>query len=220
MSRPNKIEAALSHDALQTFIDELKAQTSRPTLAQVQAHAKAHGIEVSLMGAKTFRDRTFEDHLRGIRHGREKAKQIIEAINGEGAPALDAAEELLASEILDACTKPDADLAAIAKTAVQLRSSIEQRNDRTRADADLKRKIADSEAARANDARRLEVLEQRLALVQFDAAKAALDHAKEIRAISADDRLAQTEKVERVRARLFGAQPADFKPVAQKGEQP
>ena len=94
------------------------------------------------------------------------------------------------------------------KTVIALRSSIEQRKDRARADRDLERKLADSESKRAHDARRVEVLEERLRLVQLDAAAAALEHVRELRDISADAKLSAAEKLERTRRRLFGDSPA------------
>jgi hypothetical protein len=48
---------------------------------------------------------------------------------------------------------------------------------------------------------------------QFDASQAAIKHAKEIQGIVSDKSIDETEKINRVRLRLFGAAPADFKPV-------
>jgi hypothetical protein len=72
---------------------------------------------------------------------------------------------------------------------------------------------------RAGDQRgqMVEMLKQRLNLQQFDAAQAAITHAREIRAITADQKLDDGQKTERVRKILFGAQPADFAPVPAGG---
>ena len=68
--------------------------------------------------------------------------------------------------------------------------------------------------------RMVEVLQEKLRLQQFDAATAAIKHAKEIRAVLSDKKLDDTGRTERIRTILFGAQPADFVPVEAKGAQP
>lgn len=74
---------------------------------------------------------------------------------------------------------------------------------------------------RAGDQRgqMVEMLKKRLELQQFDAAQAAIRHAKEIRTVCADKRLDDTQKTQRVRKILFGDQPADFAPVETRGAQ-
>jgi len=213
---PNKIEGSLPHDRLVAFLDELRAMSAKPTLTMIQAAAKRYGIDVSLMGAKTFRDNTFAAHLQRLAAGREKSAQILAAVREGGAHPLDAVEEAAAADLLDAYTSgEDVDVEQLVKVALNLRGSIEQRKNRDRSDRDLDRKLADSEAKRANDARRIEVLEERLRLMQLDAAKAALAHVKELRLIASDGKATDAEKLERARVRLFGEASADVPTLGQ-----
>lgn len=156
--RPNKITGALSHAQLAAFLEELKALAAAPTLAQIQASAKRYGIDVSLMGAKTFRDHTFKGHLDRLALGREKSAQILAAVREGGAHPLDAVEEAAACDLLDAYTSGDeVDTAAIVKVALQLRASISQRRDTDRSDRDLDRKLRETE-------KKIEVADQQLRL--------------------------------------------------------
>ncbi len=176
---PGKIEGTLSHAQLVAFLDELKALSAKPTLAQIQAAAKRQGIEVSLMGAKTFRDNTFAGHLRRIAEGREKSQQILSAIREGGAHPLDAVEESAAADLLDAYTSgEEVDVANLVKVALQLRASIEQRKDRERQDADLVRKQTET-------AKKLELADQRIADMQSAARAREEKNAKAKAALTA-----------------------------------
>ncbi len=211
---PGKIANSLSHDQLVALLDELRALSGSPTLAQVQAAAKKHGVLVSLEGAKTFRNTTFKAHLERLATGREKSAQILAAVREGGAHPLDAVEEAAASDLLDIYTSgEDVDVAQVVKVALQLRASLEQRKDRDRLDRDLERKLADSEAKRSGDAQRLRLLEEKFELAQLDAAAAVITHAKELKAVTADTKLDAKEKTERVRQILFGDRPTDWQPV-------
>jgi hypothetical protein len=213
---PGKIANTLKGPDLVRMLEELHALSAEPTLAQVQEIAKKYGVGVSLMGARTFRDSTFKAHLERLAQGREKSAQILSAVREGGAHPLDAVEEAAAADLLDAYTSgEEVDVGQVVKVALQLRASMEQRKDRDRNDADLKRKIADSEAARENSQRRTEVLEERLKVVQLDAAKAALKHVKDLRGIAADTSLGDAEKLERARLRLFGNAPEGLQTLAQ-----
>jgi len=211
---PGKIANSLSHDQLVALLDELKSLSGSPTLAQIQGIAKKHGITVSLEGAKTFRNTTFKAHLERLASGREKSAQILAAVREGGAHPLDAVEEAAASDLLDLYTSgEDVDVGSVVKIALQLRASLEQRKDRDRSDRDLDRKLADSEARRADAAERLRVLLEKLELAQLDAAQAVITHAKELRSVTADTKLDAQEKTERVRKILFGERPADWQPI-------
>lgn len=211
---PNKIESTLGDDKLAAFIEELRAGSAKPTFKQIQAAAKRAGFYVSLMAARTFRRTTFKDHLDRLKTGRERSAQILETVRG-GAHPLDAVEEAASADLLDAYTSGEGiDVGKVVKIVLQLRASIEQRKDRDRNDQDLARRNADSEAKRADSERRTELLEERLKLVQFDAAKAALEAIKDLRAIAGDGSLNAAEKLERARIRLFGETPSGLKSLA------
>jgi len=140
---PNKIENTLPDDELQQLLADLRALAGRPTLKQVQAAAKKHGVDVSLMGAKSFRDNTFEAHLQRLRRGKEMAEAITGAVREGNGSALDAAEEIAAQELLDALTDVDAEgrpnIGNVSKIIVNLRIAASSRQDTAR-------KISETEA--------------------------------------------------------------------------
>lgn len=185
---PGKIANTLSDESLTALLSELRAMSGEPTLAQIQAAAKRHGVAVSLMGATTFRDTTFKAHLERLRNGREKSAQILSAVREGGAHPLDAVEEAAAADLLDLYTSgEEVDTAALVKVVLQLRASLEQRKDRDRQDADLARKIRETDArieaaeqARLLAEKRVEKMEaEAAARAEKNAqAKAALTQAK------------------------------------------
>ena len=144
---PGKIANTLSDSDLTALLGELRSLSGEPTLAQIQSVAKKFGVTVSLMGATTFRDTTFRAHLERLRNGREKSAQILSAVREGGAHPLDAVEEAASADLLDLYTSgEEVDTAAIVKVALQLRASLESRKDRDRLDADLARKIRETDA--------------------------------------------------------------------------
>lgn len=168
---PGKIENTLSVEQLDAFLAELRGLSAKPTLAQIQEAAKRYGVEVSLMGAKTFRDNTFAGHLARLSNGREKAAQILAAVREGGAHPLDAVEEAAAADLLDAYTSgEDVDTGAIVKIALQLRASLEQRKDRDRQDADLARKLRETESKIQLADSQLKLRDQQIAKLE-DAAR-------------------------------------------------
>lgn len=144
---PGKIANTLSDSDLTALLGELRSLSGEPTLVQIQSVAKKFGVTVSLMGATTFRDTTFRAHLERLRNGREKSAQILSAVREGGAHPLDAVEEAASADLLDLYTSgEEVDTAAIVKVALQLRASLESRKDRDRHDADLARKIRETDA--------------------------------------------------------------------------
>jgi hypothetical protein len=171
---PGKIEGSLSHAQLSAFLEELKAISARPTLAAIQASAKRYGVDVSIMGAKTFRDHTFQAHLDRLAAGREKSAQILQAVREGGAHPLDAVEEAASADLLDAYTSGnEVDVAGIVKVALQLRASIEQRKDRHRADADLARKTRETEAKLSLAEQQVKLRDEQISKLQAQAAERA-----------------------------------------------
>lgn len=142
----NKIEQTLPLAQLQAFLEELKALSAKPTLSQIQASAKRYGIDVSLMGARTFRKTTFADHLARLQRGREKTETILTALRGSGAHPLDAVEEAAAVDLLDAYTESEeVDTEKVIKAALNLRSSVSMRVGDARRAKELELKQAESE---------------------------------------------------------------------------
>lgn len=187
MSSRNKIATELSAERLEEFLEKCR-KTPKLTLARVQALARAYGIEVSLMGARSFRSTTFAEHMQRLRKAQELSLQMQEITAG-GATINDAAASLLSQQVFDLIAEDGLDADSASKIVKRLRDS----DTRVRA------------------------LQHLIERHQFDAAKAAIAHAKEIGKITSDRSLAEPEKVERVRQRLFGAMPADFKRVTEEG---
>lgn len=202
---PNKVESSLGDDKLLQFCDELRALSARPTGRQIQEAAERYGFTISIPAALTFRDSTFEAHLQRLRRGKDLAKAITSAVReGEGS-ALDAAEELAAQELLDVLTDVDAEgrpnIAKLSGVILNLRMAASSRKD-------TDRKLEETEAKIRN-------LEQKLELARFDAAKAALQHVKELRMIAGDGTLNEAEKLQRAQLRLFGEAPENLPTLAQ-----
>lgn len=169
---PSKIENSLPHEQLLQLIEELRALSGKPTLKQIQEAAKKHGVEVSLMGAKTFRDNSFEAHLQRLRRGKEMAEAITTAVRDGNGSALDAAEEIAAQELLDALTDVDADgrpnIAAASKVIVNLRLAASSRQDTARKiqETEAKLRIAEEQVKKLEgqreerDRKKAELLEK------------------------------------------------------------
>lgn len=200
---PGKIANTLSHEQLVQMLDELRALSAKPTLAQIQAVAAKYGVDVSLEGAKTFRKSTWEDHLARLAAGREKAQGILNQIRGDTAHALDAVEEAAAIDLLDQYTSgEEVDVAQVVKIAMTLRSSIEQRKDRERNDRDLERKLKETDAKLELADKQAKLRDQQIRDLEAKAAereeknrkaKAALESAKKKGGLTKDT-LAQIEE--------------------------
>lgn len=182
------------------MLDELTALSAAPTLKQIQDAAAKRGVRVSLMGAASFRDKNFEERLAELRRRSEAATLIAQATEAGGTTADAAAaigSDLILDQLMSGTLEGEA-LNSALLTISRLRSG-NQASAKLRSD--------------------LRAAEQKLTLQQFDAATAVLEHAKEIKLVMADTKLDAKAKTERVRGILFGAKPADFRPVTDKGEQ-
>ena len=199
---PNKIENTLSHDQLAAFLDELRGLAAKPTLAQIQATAERHGVSVSLMGARTFRNNTFKAHLERLASGREKSAQILAAVREGGAHPLDAVEESAAADLLDAYTSgEEVDTAAIVKIALQLRASIAQRKETERSDRDLDRKLREAESRIAINEKNRLIAEERARKLERERKAWELAQ-KKIAQANEQLRSAAPEDADAVRARV------------------
>lgn len=119
----SKIEQALSETDLQEFCSRL-AGTPKLTLKKLQSMAADIGIEVSLMGAKSFRDGAFAEHIEKMRRAKELALQLKEVGNADAAGSIaDAGALVLMQQVYDALTKGDeVDFDAFSKIIARLRS--------------------------------------------------------------------------------------------------
>ncbi len=119
----SKIESALSETELQDFCNRL-ANTPELTLKKLQSMAAEVGIEVSLMGAKTFRDGAFSEHIEKMRRAKELALQLREVGNADAAGSIaDAGALVLMQQVYDSLTKgDDVDYDTFSKIIARLRS--------------------------------------------------------------------------------------------------
>lgn len=128
--RAGKIEAELGADACQELVAALAAEPNI-TLKRIQEIARERGIEVSLMGAKTFRDGPFESHLAKLAAARDLALKVagIQEQN-TGATLADAASAVIANIVFDELSSGAArvdeqgniDLDTLSKVVARLRT--------------------------------------------------------------------------------------------------
>lgn len=208
------IESKLSDAEFTKFCDELLAlQGAGRTLKAIQDLARSHGIEGSRMAASTFRDGPLARYRAKLENGRA-TREALCAAAGAGQEPLAAIEAAMVLELEDYIGNAEKlDLNWVTNQLVKLRGSISQRESQRQMELDLKRKLADSESARHVGAERLALLLKRLDLAQFDAVKAAIKHAKEIRAALGDGSLDGDARAKRVHQILFGERPADWTPI-------
>lgn len=207
-----KIELNLSPQELQEFflrLSQCKGGASGPA---VKALAEEFGVKISHDAANNFRTGPLDDYLKRLEKNGQKARELVELAKAN-VPTSRANEIKLGMAISD---KLDADLddmsAADLNRVSLINARLRSSEDRS---TDLERKLANSETARDNSDRRTEVLEQRLGMVQFDAAAAALEHAMALREIVADKTLDPATKLERARQRMFGDAPAGLRPIGE-----
>ncbi|CAN5546978.1 hypothetical protein BH09VER1_BH09VER1_24700 [soil metagenome] len=192
----NKIASELTSEQLLEFLDRCW-KTPGLTLAKVQELAGEYSIDVSLMGAKSFRDTTFKRHLDRISKAGELAQQVNALRQaGAGHTIADAASAIISDEVLDRLVNRDddeeLDLDVMSKIVKRLRDS----DSRSRALEHQIEKDQESAATR---------------VLQDPTLLAA------VAKIKADNGLTAKEKTAAVARRLFGEKPADFKPHTATG---
>ena len=199
---PTKIETHLTPEQLHEFCRRVAQTKGGTKLATIQAIADEFGVEISLMAASSFRDGPLAGYLDELKRKREMAEQVSEVAKS-GLSLSDATASVLTQKIFDQALALDTTDENVLKQSNGLSLAL----SRLRL-GDQRAKLLDV---------KVRELEQKLALQQFDAAAAVLEHAKEIRLVVADTKLDAKAKTERVRKILFGEAPADFKPVDRKG---
>ena len=99
-------------------------KTSFPDKQPTFPMAAEIGIEVSLMGAKSFRDGAFAEHIEKMRRAKELALQLKEVGNADAAGSIaDAGALVLMQQVYDSLTKGDeVDFDTFSKIIARLRS--------------------------------------------------------------------------------------------------
>ena len=191
-----KIEQALTPEQLHDFLRRA-AQLPGSQLKDIQALAAECGIEISLMGARSFKKGPFADYLAELKAKREFAEDISTVAKG-GMGMADASATILSQKIFD-----------------RLHNAGDLSDDETdQLSLALSRLRTGDHRSKFLEAK-LDEMRQKLEMAQFDAAKAAIAHLTELRAIAGDNKLNDAQKLERARQRLFGAAPADVPTLAQ-----
>jgi hypothetical protein len=195
----SKIEQSLTPAKLQEFCSKA-AQLKGGLLKDIQALAGDYGIEVSLMGARTFRGGRFQEYLRELSEKREMAENVSEAAR-HGLGLADAAAVALSQKIFDDMVSgEELTLAQKDKYALAL-SRLRTGDHRSRL---LEAKLDEM----AND----------LEMQQFSAAAMVIKHAAVLKVIVNDKGLNDRARTDRVRQILFGFQPENFSPVTATGD--
>jgi len=186
----NKIAQELTDDQLDQFIRELASLPKKDRkLKHIRHKAAEMGITISLMSAKAFRDTTFERHLAKIQTA-QRAAQLVEDIDKGGSTLADASAKLLSKRIFDQLMDAEDEDSAEVVDLDQMTLSV----------ARLRRGNVQQAA--------LEERIKALQVAQLDAAKIVLQQTRELKTIADDKTIDETEKVERIRRRLFGEAPA------------
>jgi predicted RNA-binding protein with RPS1 domain len=170
---PTKIRAMLNDEQFREFctrIMQLPAG-SESTLADFQKLASEYGINVSLMGAKSFKEGPFARWVEKLERGRASTEALVEAARG-GASNLDALEEVAIMELQDHVTSgSEIDLKFLVSQLTKLRLNLSMREESRRKQTDLERKLRESE-------KRIEVADKQLSLRDEQIAKLERERAE------------------------------------------
>jgi hypothetical protein len=199
-----KVEVLFSDDEVAQLFAELQAlPKGKRTGRFVNEWAAKRGHYVSVQsGIKTVKG-PFDAFLEDLKEKKRLADNVTTIVE-EGLDLPKAAAAAFSAKVLDAALNVDsADIGSKSANNISLA---------------IARLGVGSDRAKFLETRIREI-EQKMDLQQFDAAQAAIKHAKEIRGVMADKSLDGAAKTERVREILFGQKPADFKPVTDKGAQ-
>jgi hypothetical protein len=196
---PTKLETHLSPEQLLEFFRRCAQTRGGTTLRTIQAIAEEFGVTISLMSASATRDGPLQQYLESIRAARESTEAIV-TIAKEGLGVTDAAAAVLGRTLLD-------------KSLALARQGEDASLDETDAMTKSLKRLRDGD-------QRGRFFDANMKIQQFDAAKAALMHASELREISNDTKLSTAEKLERARKKLFGDAPADVQTLDQLDQRP
>lgn len=197
----NTIAKNLTDDELSVFIDELASlPRGQRTLRKIQEMAATRDLVISPESARSFRDTTFQRHLKRMERRKEKATNLAAMVaDGTGRTLNDANAAILAEKIFDELNTDDDEtgddgeparldlekLDALSLAVSRLRRGDQQREL-------LEAKLKETEAKlREYEAREKDRAEKALA------ARAALDVAKKTGGLS-PEALRQIEEAARL----------------------
>lgn len=123
----SKIETELTPLEVVELLETLAKTPGGHVLTVIQAEAKKRGIEVSLMGASTFRDGALQPFLAKLKSAKQKSVALAEAVTaGDESGLLAATRTALAEQVFDFVMEeePDAkNFGGLAKTLSMLTSA-------------------------------------------------------------------------------------------------
>lgn len=120
----SKIEKELTPEEVVELLDALAKTPGGHVLRVIKAEAARRGIEVSLMGASTFRDSALQPFLEKLKSARRKSVALAEAVTeGDEQGLLAAARTGLAEQVFDFVMEEEPDskkFGGLAKTLSML----------------------------------------------------------------------------------------------------
>ncbi|MGL6349115.1 MAG: phage protein Gp27 family protein, partial [Aeromonas sp.] len=155
-----KIEKQLTPEEVVELLETLARTPGGVVLATIKEEARKRGIEISLMGATTFRDNALNPYLNKLRAARQKSEMLAEALlDGDEDGLLASARTMMAERINDLLMNDDEELSkgdhlSLAKS-LNLLSGSNQGDRMTRA------RLREYEAKEAERNAARELLEQR-----------------------------------------------------------
>ena len=124
---PSKIEKQLTPEQVVELLETLVRTPGGQVLRVIQAEAAKRGIEISPMGATSFRDGALHPYIAKLKAARQKSEMLAEAVTaGDESGLLAAARTGLAEQVVDfiLTEEPNAKgFGGLAKTLSMLSSS-------------------------------------------------------------------------------------------------
>jgi hypothetical protein len=186
----NTIAQELTDEQLDRFVRELAALPKKERqLKHIRHKAAELGITISLMSATSFRNTTFQRYLAKMEKA-QKAAQLVEDVDRGGSTLADASAKLLSKRIFDQLMDAEDEDSAEVVDLDQMTLAVARLRRGNVQQAALEEKI------------------KQLQVAQLDAAAIVLKQTRELKTIADDKTIDETEKVERIRRRLFGEAPA------------
>jgi hypothetical protein len=99
---PSKIEKELTPEQVVELLETLAKTEGGAVLRVIQAEARKRGIEVSLVGASSFRDGALHPYLAKLKAARQKSEMLADAVaEGDESGLLAGARTILAERVAD-----------------------------------------------------------------------------------------------------------------------
>ena len=120
----SKIERELTPEEVVALLETLAKTPGGHVLRVIQAEASKRGVEISLMGASTFRDGTLHPYIAKLQTARHKSQMLAEAVTaGDESGLLAGGRTALAEQVVDFLMTERADkkqFTSLAKTLSML----------------------------------------------------------------------------------------------------